>query len=304
MAKLDVNLDSLLNGTGSGLPPSGSNPNSNFPNVIVGKEGADKVDETETKTDEVVKTDTETDKTKTTDKLDTDKSASDTDANNGGTDNDDTDAEVTVLDQLLPELGVEFTDEEKAQFENSIPGIINAAKVGAKKLAGKQLEAFFEKNPLVYDFAAHLSLGGKPEDYAQQMLHRWETTTLGEDVAQHRSIYIAGLKQRGYSESDINDLVETAETKGVLQSKATDSLAYLKETEKKGIEDRQLKVQQKADKAIKDAAELDTNIKKVITSGKLDGVELTPNKRRLLKNTISSQWIKQVIHYSQLRTNN
>lgn len=198
--------------------------------------------------------------------------------------------DLTVIDFVKNNLGVEFKDVEGNDivFENSFEGISDFVTKTSETLAKKYVDNILETKPEAKAFFDHVLAGGDVNSFKNNYIPDFGSVTLNKDnLDQLKNMFSQSLIAKGYSDEDVTGLIELAETKGNLLDKATQGQKELVKyredffvEQTKAKEQAELQAKQESENVVKE-------VKTIINSGKLLGIQLDKKSQDELLNYIT-----------------
>lgn len=211
---------------------------------------------------------------------------------------EDGDEEDSVIHVLASVIGDEF--ELEGEFEDSEEGVKEVTKqiVQKSRDLGKKegVEILYAKNPLLKDVAEHLEKGGSLISLIQtKQVEDFSKRELAEDdLEAQESMFRSALAYKGLDKDDIEDLVNTAKNGGNLLARAEQGKAFLVDKQKEIIE-AQVKAEQEQRKAeLQEAKETEDNIRAILGTGKIHGMEISSDVAKKLESFALTQDAKGV----------
>lgn len=191
-------------------------------------------------------------------------------------------SDETIFDAVKKKLPFELKDEQgnDLTFKDDFDGIVEFTETVGKLHAQKAIDSFLNSNPDIKALSQHLTNGGTVDTFVKQAVPDYSKIVLDKDnVEQLKNIYSTSLKYKGYSDSDIQDLVGIAETNGKLVDKAkigqTDLIKYREDFfANQEAQKVQFEKQQEQDRL-----ETLNEVKTTLSKGKLLGAELTKQEQ-------------------------
>ena len=138
----------------------------------------------------------------------------------------------TVVSQVLSKLGYEVDD----AYEDTTEGLVNLTKDVGAQIAEEQLDALFQRYPLIRNHLDYVMNGGDSQNFMTMYDPRsdYSKVNLNKDDVQLQK-YVLGeyFKTKGHDKSFVEDLLEDYEDSGKLHTKATQAQKALVEAQQK-----------------------------------------------------------------------
>ena len=138
----------------------------------------------------------------------------------------------TVVSQVLSTLGYEVDD----AYDDTTEGLVALTKDVGAQMAEEQLDALFQKYPLIRNHLDYVMNGGDSQNFMTMYDPRsdYSKVNLNKDDVQLQK-YVLGeyFKTKGHDKSFVEDLLEDYEDSGKLHTKATQAQKALVEAQQK-----------------------------------------------------------------------
>jgi len=206
--------------------------------------------------------------------------------NADSTDNNDNE-EVSLFNKIKQEYSL---DKDYAETIEGLDNILSDIST-SPKLKEKILEEFYNENPVIKEYADHLSKGyGRDSFEAMLNATDYNSIQLNEDsVDNNKEIYKIALKAQKINQEDIDDLIQTAEDKGnsYLHKKAESSKEFLSKLQADTINKMALAEKQEKEKIDKEIEQEWKTVKSTIDAGSLTEFNISKDDQKKLHDYIS-----------------
>lgn len=191
-----------------------------------------------------------------------------------------------LVQDFQTQTGLEFTEEELdeiAAMDESLESVSKVALITGKKIARVEREAFYAENPDLYEAFLYKQVNGSLQGFGQGENYPDYSGLDLESEADQKLIYTEYLKMKGTAEDEIADLIESAETKNLLKTRAQAAHQAVNTFFDKKKEERvkSLEIQAEKDRLAGEA--IVKQVFDTIDSGKIMGVQLDKKQQQELK---------------------
>ena len=186
-------------------------------------------------------------------------------------------AEASMFATLSEKLGYEV----EGDFAEDYDGLANYTTAVGEQIANERLQKMFEAYPDVAEYFQYRSNNGDPLKYfeAQQAELDYNNITVDDNVAVQKRVVIDGMRQAGFGDTEIGEMVDDLEDTGLLKKQAERYLGRLKATQ--ATRKEQL-LQQQAEQAAQQRAEAEaywSSVQETINTGNLKGLSIPQRQR-------------------------
>lgn len=267
----NLDMDAIQSAVAEGLNPTPNNP---LENAVKIEEKPSEIIDNEDKKSELKFPDKPVETPKASEQK-----AQEVPANTEPNPEPSTDIITEIYGNLTNALGVELTEDELAsiEFTDDINAITPIVSKLTEKVQNNAVQSLYGKYPDLQKVITHLDVYGSLDGFEATATNPLATyTTLDvTDVANQKAIYSKSLELKGLGESEIKDLLELAEDKNQLATKASEAQKAFGESIKQS-EEKQFAENQRIVQERKEAQEkLYTEVTNTINAGKLLGVNLS-----------------------------
>lgn len=175
--------------------------------------------------------------------------------------------EETVLDFVKKSFGYEI----EGEFEDTQEGLLDYMQKVVPKAAEEKVKEIFESFPEVGNLYQHLAQGYSLDSFVKSIQQpEFAEIELAEDnVRAQKEVIRSYGKLRGLSEEDTEDLIDAAESKDQLYTRAQAYQAKIKEFHQQEIEQRKLEEKAAYDKQQQEFQQTVKQAQEIITKGKI-----------------------------------
>lgn len=192
-----------------------------------------------------------------------------------------------LVQDFQTQTGLEFTDEELDQIaaldDNSLESVSKMAVITGKKLAEAERKAHYDENPDLYQAMLYKQAKGSLQGFAQEMTFPDYTNLDLESEDNQKMIYSEYLKLKGSDAEEIADLIETAEAKNLLKTRAESAQQAVDKFYSKQKEDKTKALEAEVEDDRKRGEAIVKEAFDTIDSGKIMGVTLDKKEQQALK---------------------
>lgn len=186
-------------------------------------------------------------------------------------------AEASMFATLSQKLGYEV----EGDFAEDYDGLANYTTAVGEQIANERLQKMFEQYPDVAEYFQYRSNNGDPLKYfeAQQAELDYNSIEIDDNLAVQKRVVIDGMRQAGFGDSEISEMVEDLEDTGLLKKQAGRYLSRLQATQ--ATRKEQLLAQQ-AEQAQQQRAEAEaywSSVQDTINTGNLKGLGIPQRQR-------------------------
>lgn len=185
--------------------------------------------------------------------------------------------EAGIIATLSEKLGYEV----EGEFAEDYDGLAGYTNAVADQIANERLEKIFASYPDVQEYFEYRANNGDPIRYfeAQQAELDYNSLTVDDNLATQKRVVMDGMRQAGFGEEDITEMVDDLQDSGLLKKQAERYLGRLQATQadRKG----QLLEQQKQ-QAAQQQAQADAywnEVQTTIQTGNLKGLSIPQRQR-------------------------
>lgn len=189
---------------------------------------------------------------------------------------------TTAIDDFIKLTGVQPVDEEGKPkvYEDSVPGLLEAAKDTAILEARKAFRGLLEAKPHVKKYLEYLERGGDAKEYHKQVASSWKEVKLDKkNTDMLTNAVVAQLMKAGLKEDKARLTAKMYADTNQLEEMGTEAYQQLvanedarEESEKQAYQAR-IKQQEEANKTYW------TDIEKVVKAGKLQNIVIPENEK-------------------------
>jgi DNA-binding transcriptional MerR regulator len=186
-------------------------------------------------------------------------------------------AEANMFSTLSEKLGYEV----EGDFAEDYDGLANYTTAVGEQIANERLQKMFEQYPDVAEYFQYRSNNGDPLKYfeAQQAELDYNSIEIDDNLAVQKRVVIDGMRQAGFGDSEIGEMVDDLEDTGLLKKQAGRYLSRLQATQ--ATRKEQLLAQQ-AEQAQQQRAEAEaywSSVQDTINTGNLKGLGIPQRQR-------------------------
>lgn len=186
-------------------------------------------------------------------------------------------AEASMFATLSQKLGYEI----EGEFSEDYDGLAEYTTAVGQQIANEQLQKIFEAYPDVAEYFQYRSNNGDPLKYfeAQQAELDYNNITVDDNVAVQKRVVIDGMRQAGFGDEEISDMVDDLEDTGLLKKQAERYLGRLQATQ--ATRKEQLLKQQEI-QAAEQRAQAEAywaEVQETINTGNLKGLQIPQRQR-------------------------
>ena len=186
-------------------------------------------------------------------------------------------AEASMFATLSEKLGYEV----EGDFAEDYDGLANYTTAVGEQIANERLQKMFEQYPDVAEYFQYRSNNGDPLKYfeAQQAELDYNSIEIDDNLAVQKRVVIDGMRQAGFGDNEISEMVEDLEDTGLLKKQATRYLGRLQATQ--ATRKEQL-LKQQAEQAAQQRAEAEaywSSVQDTINTGNLKGLSIPQRQR-------------------------
>ena len=186
-------------------------------------------------------------------------------------------AEANMFSTLSEKLGYEV----EGDFAEDYDGLANYTTAVGEQIANERLQKMFEQYPDVAEYFQYRSNNGDPLKYfeAQQAELDYNSIEIDDNLAVQKRVVIDGMRQAGFGDSEIGEMVDDLEDTGLLKKQAGRYLSRLQATQ--ATRKEQLLAQQ-AEQAQQQRAEAEAywaSVQDTINTGNLKGLGIPQRQR-------------------------
>ena len=186
-------------------------------------------------------------------------------------------AEASMFATLSEKLGYEV----EGDFHEDYDGLANYTTAVGEQIANERLQKMFEQYPDVAEHFQYRSNNGDPLKYfeAQQAELDYNSIEIDDNLAVQKRVVIDGMRQAGFGDTEISEMVEDLEDTGLLKKQASRYLGRLQATQ--ATRKEQLLAQQ-AEQAQQQRAEAEaywSSVQDTINTGNLKGLSIPQRQR-------------------------
>jgi len=186
-------------------------------------------------------------------------------------------AEASMFATLSQKLGYEV----EGDFAEDYDGLASYTTAVGEQIANERLQKMFEAYPDVAEYFEYRSNNGDPLKYfeAQQAELDYNSIEIDDNLAVQKRVVIDGMRQAGFGDTEIGEMVDDLEDTGLLKKQAERYLGRLKATQ--ATRKEQL-LQQQAQQAEQQRAEAEAywaSVQDTINTGNLKGLQIPQRQR-------------------------
>lgn len=190
----------------------------------------------------------------------------------------------TLIDDLQSQMGIEFTEDElKDLSEDSVESITALVKLASDKKGKETLDNLFTENPDLHQAFLYKKANGSLDGFGKESSFPDYSDYSLEDLANQKEIYTKYLELKGTDPEDIKGLIELAEDKNILESKAKSALEAVNKFYTNKKEEFTKSLQAKLETERKETEAMVLEVNKTLDAGKVLGIKLTPKEIKEFK---------------------
>jgi hypothetical protein len=190
-------------------------------------------------------------------------------------------AEPSVDDAgMFATLGAKLGYEVEGDFAEDYDGLAAYTTAVGQQIANEQLEKIFSAMPDVQEYFEYRANNGDPLKYfeAQQAEVDYSSVDINNEAIQKR-VVVDGMRQQGFSDEDINKMVETYEDAGILADNANIYLRKLQASQGQRKEQLLAQQAQQAEEQRRAAETYWSGVQETINQGNLKGMQIPTRQR-------------------------
>ena len=185
--------------------------------------------------------------------------------------------EASMFATLSAKLGYEI----EGDFSEDYDGLANYTTAVGEQIANERLQKLFDQYPDVAEYFQYRSNNGDPLKYfeAQQAELDYNSLQVDDNVAVQKRVVIDGMRQAGFGDTEISEMVEDLEDTGLLKKQAERYLGRLQATQ--ATRKEQLLQQQaaQAEQQRQEAEAYWSSVQDTINTGNLKGLQIPQRQR-------------------------